>query len=326
MSTLQWWSQYLLILAIPYFLGLLALEWWWLRRAPQAGGKLGYQGTDTAVSLSLGSFKLVMMGLTALYTVPIFAAVYQHRLLTLSPLDWWTWPLLLVCEDLCYYLYHRSAHRVRLYWAEHVSHHSSQYYNLGTALRQSTLGPAYIFIFWLPLAWLGFHPLAIAVQVGISLIYQFWIHTETIGRLPGWFEAVFNTPSHHRVHHGSNGIYIDRNYAGIFIVWDRLFGTFQPERADVPVRYGLVHNLNSYRLDTVIFHELRHLLREAWRAKGLRNKLGWVFGPPEWSPEGPRWPADHPKASALSTGNAVTGLAIAGAMSTKLKPHRPETQ
>lgn len=312
MATLEWLSKYLLILAIPYFLGLVAWEWWATRHRPQYAGLRGYETKDTAVSLSLGSIKLAMMALTALYTVPVFAWIYQHRLFTLSPLDWWTWPLLFLAEDFCYYWYHRSAHRVRLYWAEHVNHHSSEYYNFGTALRQSTLGPAYIFVFWLPLAWLGFHPLAIAVQAGISLVYQFWIHTETIQRLPRWFEWLFNTPSHHRVHHGSNGLYIDRNYGGILIVWDRLFGSFQPELPELPVRYGLVHNLHSYRLGTVIFHELRHLLREAWRAHGLRNKLLWIFGPPEWTPDGPNWPADHPKALALSTGSAVTGLAIAG--------------
>jgi len=295
METLQWWAQYLLILGIPYFLLLMTLEWVWLRRRPRAGRR-GYAGTDTAVSLSLGSLKLGTMVLAALYTVPLFAAVYEHRLFTLPPLEWWTWPLLFVAEDFCYYVYHRCAHRVRLYWAEHVNHHSSRYYNLGTALRQSTLGPLYIFVFWLPLAWLGFHPLAIAVQSGISLLYQFWIHTETVQRLPRWFEWLFNTPSHHRVHHGSNGVYIDRNYGGILIVWDRLFGSFQPELPEVPVRYGLVHDIDTYRLDRVIFHELRQMLREAWNAKGLRNKLGWIFGPPEWSPEGPRWPADHPKA------------------------------
>jgi sterol desaturase/sphingolipid hydroxylase (fatty acid hydroxylase superfamily) len=295
MDTLHWWSQYLLILGIPYFLGLIALEWWWLRRAPRESQR-GYQGTDTAVCLSLGTIKLGMMVLAALYTVPLFAWVYGHRRFTLSPLDWWTWPLLFVAEDFCYYVYHRCAHRVRLYWAEHVNHHSSRYYNLGTALRQSTLGPLYIFVFWLPLAWLGFHPLAIAVQSGISLLYQFWIHTESIKRLPRWYEWLFNTPSHHRVHHGSNGVYIDRNYGGILIVWDRLFGTFQPELPEVPVRYGLVHDIDTFRLDRVIFHELHHLLREARNAKGLRNKLGWIFDPPEWTPDGPRWPADHPKA------------------------------
>ena len=299
MPTLEWWSQYLLILGIPYFLVLLALEWWWLRRRPLEGAR-GYHGTDTAVSLSLGTLKLGMMLIAALYTVPLFARVYEHRVFTLSPLDWWTWLLLFLAEDLAYYCYHRSAHRVRLYWAEHVNHHSSQYYNLGTALRQSVLGPLYIFPFWLPLAWLGFHPLAIVVQSGISLLYQFWIHTETLQRLPRWFEWLFNTPSHHRVHHGSNGIYIDRNYGGILIVWDRLFGTFQPELKEVPVRYGLVHNIDTHRLDQVVTHELRSMVREASRAKRLRDRLGWIFGPPEWSPEGPRWPPDHPRAQASS--------------------------
>lgn len=188
---------------------------------------------------------------------------------------------------------------MRLLWSEHVNHHSSVHYNLSTALRQSTLGPAFAFVYWLPRAWIGFHPAAIAVQVGVSLLYQFWIHTETIRSL-GWLEHVINTPSHHRVHHGSNGLYLDRNYGGILIVWDKLFGTFQAERPDVPVRYGLVHDIRTFRLHTVIFHELAYLAKQAWIARGLRNKLGWVFGPPEWSPEGPRWPADHPQARPAS--------------------------
>ena len=311
MSTLQWWSQYIFIVAIPYFLIFVIWEWQALRRKPQYAGLRGYHPVDNAVSFSLGMIKLVMLAVCAGYTAALFALVYENRLFTLSPLDWWTWPLLFLAEDFCYYWWHRSAHRVRLFWSEHVNHHSSQYFNFGTALRQSTLGPAYAFIWWLPLAWLGFHPLAIAVQSGFSLLYQFWIHTETIGKL-GWLEKIINTPSHHRVHHGSNGLYIDRNFAGVLIVWDRLFGSFQEERDEVPVKYGLVRNIDSHSLPTVIFHELRHLLRQAWRAKGLRNKLGWVFGPPEWSPEGPQWPADHPRAARAGAADSIHGPGHAG--------------
>ncbi|MDQ5959522.1 MAG: Sterol desaturase/sphingolipid hydroxylase, fatty acid hydroxylase superfamily, partial [Pseudomonadota bacterium] len=227
------------------------------------------------------------------YTGWLFAFVYEHRLFTLSPLVWWTWVLLFFADDFTYYWYHRSAHRCRLFWMEHVNHHSSEHYNLSTALRQSTLGPAYTFVFYLPLAFVGFHPLAIAVQFGISLIYQYWIHTEAIDRL-GFLEKFMNTPSHHRGHHGSNGIYIDKNYAGILIIWDKLFGTFQEERRDVPVKYGLVHDLKTFSLPTVIFHETAFMLRQVWNAKGWRNKLGWIFGPPEWSPDGPQYPPDHP--------------------------------
>lgn len=293
METLDWLARYLLVLGIPYFLVLMTWELWALRGDARASK--GYELRDSVTSLSLGLIKLLMMTVCALYTVPLFAWVYEQRVFTLSPFAWWTWVLLFFADDFTYYWYHRLAHRVRLLWSEHVNHHSSEHYNLSTALRQSTLGPVFTFVYWLPLAWLGFHPAAIAVQFGLNLLYQFWIHTETVGQL-GWFEKIFNTPSHHRVHHGSNGIYLDRNYAGILILWDRLFGTFQPERIDVPVRYGLVHDIKTFRMDRVIFHELAYALRQAWNANGLRNKLGWLFGPPEWSPEGPRWPTDHPQA------------------------------
>lgn len=293
-ATLEWLSQWIFIAAIPYFLIFIAAELWLLRQ-PQHAGRKGYVLKDTAVSMTLGLIKLIVMaGVAAIgFTTVSYAFFYEHRIYTFSPFDWWTWPLLLVLDDFCYYWYHRFAHRIRLFWSEHVNHHSSEYLNFGTALRQSTLAPVYSFVYYLPLAWLGFHPLAIAVQYGISLLYQFWIHTETVGKL-GWFESIFNTPSHHRVHHGSNGIYIDRNYAGILIIWDKLFGTFQVEREDTPVKYGLVHDIKTYNLLKVIFHELSHLCREAWTAKGLRNKLGWIIGPPEWTPDGPAYPPEHP--------------------------------
>ena len=292
MDLLQWLSQWLLVAAIPYFVLLMVTEFVAQRRDGKAAGG-AYVAPDIAVSLTMGLGKLAMIALCAGYTATAFAWVYEHRVFTLSPLTWWTWVLLFFADDLVYYIYHRAAHRVRFLWAEHVNHHSSQHYNLGTALRQSLIGPAYVFVYWLPLAWLGFHPLAIVVQMAVSLLYQYWIHTERITTL-GWFEAVFNTPSHHRVHHGSNGIYLDRNYAGILIIWDKLFGTFQPERADVPVRYGLVHNVDSYFLPKVIFHEWLLIVRRVLAARSWRERLGWIFGPPEWSPQGPQWPPDHP--------------------------------
>jgi len=299
-KTLEWLSRYIFIIAIPYFLIFIGVELWLLRK-PRFAGKRGYVAIDTAVSMSLGLIKLVMMAITAGYIAASYAFFYEHRLFTLSPFQWWTWGLLFFADDFCYYWYHRLAHRVRLFWSEHVNHHSSEYLNFGTALRQSTLAPFYSFIYYLPLAWIGFHPLAITVQYGVSLLYQYWIHTETIGRM-GWFEKFFNTPSHHRVHHGSNGPYIDKNYAGILIIWDKLFGTFQPELDELPVKYGLVHDIKTYNLFTVIFHELAHLTREAWNAKGLKNKLGWIFGPPEWTPDGPNYPPDHPQHARLAAG------------------------
>ena len=138
----------------------------------------------------------------------------------------------------------------------------------------------WVWVLWLPLTFIGFHPVAVALMAGLNLLYQFWIHTESVRRI-GVLETVLNTPSHHRVHHGSNPEYIDRNYGGWLIVWDRLFGTFTPET--VPVRYGLVRNIDTHNPLRVITHEWAYLLRQAWHAKGWRSKLGWVFGPPEYT-------------------------------------------
>ena len=154
METLDWWAKNIFYIAMPYFLVLMAWEWFALRRA-KSKGKRGYEIKDSSVSISLGLIKLGMRALCAGYTGWLFAFVYEHRLFTLSPLVWWTWVLLFFADDFTYYWYHRSAHRCRLFWMEHVNHHSSEHYNLSTALRQSTLGPAYTFVFYLPLAFVG---------------------------------------------------------------------------------------------------------------------------------------------------------------------------
>jgi hypothetical protein len=168
----------------------------------------------------------------------------------------WAWVVLFFAEDLTYYWFHRIAHERRFWWASHVNHHTSTHYNLSTALRQTwTGGVAGTWLLWLPLSFLGFPPAMVAIQKGISLVYQFWIHTEAIKRMPRWFEAVFNTPSHHRVHHARNARYLDANYAGILIIWDRMFGTFIPETDEEPCRYGTVKNLASFNLFTNVFHE-----------------------------------------------------------------------
>jgi sterol desaturase/sphingolipid hydroxylase (fatty acid hydroxylase superfamily) len=284
MDTLEFLAQYVFIVAIPYFLLFMGWEYAamrWFGRFPNAKG---YHDLDNLVSNSLGLIKLGMLALCAGYTALSFEFLYARRIHTFSPFDWWTWPILFLAWDFLYYWYHRLAHRIRLFWSEHVNHHSSEYFNFGTALRQSTLAPVYSFLYYLPLAWVGFHPLAITIVGGFNLLYQFWIHTETIGHM-GWFERWFNTPSHHRVHHGSNPRYIDKNFGGTLIVFDKWFGTFEPERSEEPVRYGLVHDIKTFNLFTVIFHELIHLLKSAWNAPRWRDKFLWVFGPPEWQPE-----------------------------------------
>ena len=217
--------------------------------------------------------------------------VYQHRLFDIPMTAVWAWVVIFLAEDLTYYWFHRLSHERRFWWAAHVNHHSSQHYNLSTALRQTwTGGVAGTWALWLPLAFLGFPPAMIAIQKGISLVYQFWIHTETIGRMPRWFEAVFNTPSHHRVHHARNPRYLDRNYAGILIVWDKLFGTFQPELDEEACRYGIVKNLGDFNLVRVAFHEWAAMITDVLRHP--RHALGYVFGPPGWSHDGSRDTSD----------------------------------
>jgi sterol desaturase/sphingolipid hydroxylase (fatty acid hydroxylase superfamily) len=208
---------------------------------------------------------------------------------------WWGFVLILLADDFAYYWFHRISHRMRYFWASHVVHHSSQKYNLSTALRQTWTGEisgSFMFYAWMPLV--GFEPIWILTAQSTSLIYQYWIHTETIGKLPKWFEFIFNTPSHHRVHHGSDLKYLDMNYAGILIIWDRMFGTFIKE-TDTP-KYGLVKNIDTYNPARIAFIEWGQVIQDVWRAPGLYNKIQYVFGPPGWSHDGSSFTTDEMKA------------------------------
>jgi sterol desaturase/sphingolipid hydroxylase (fatty acid hydroxylase superfamily) len=263
--------------SVPFFLALMVGEMC-LRRA---GGK-GYERRDTLTSLAMGVGNVVAHALLKVATFGFTVWLSRFALFDLSH-GWWIWLLLVPAEDLCYYAFHRAHHEVRLLWAAHVNHHSSRHYNLSTALRQSWTTPITGPIFWAPLPLLGFAPLHILTAQAVSLVYQFWLHTEHIGRL-GPLEWVLNTPSHHRVHHGRNVEYLDRNYAGIFIVWDRLFGTFEPERA--PVDYGLTRNLSTFNPLRVAFHEFAAIARDVMHARSLRARLAAAFAAPGWSPDG----------------------------------------
>lgn len=271
-------------LATPFFILAVILE---IALGRTKRAKANYEAKDTAASLLMGLGSTAAGLLTGGAAAAAAILVYQHRLFDIPMTAIWAWVVIFLAEDLTYYWFHRLSHERRFWWAAHVNHHSSQHYNLSTALRQTwTGGVAGTWALWLPLAFLGFPPAMIAIQKGISLVYQFWIHTETIGRMPRWFEAVFNTPSHHRVHHARNPRYLDRNYAGILIVWDKLFGTFQPELDEEECRYGIVKNLGDFNLLRVAFHE--------WAAMGMdvlrhpRHALGYLFGPPGWSHDGSR--------------------------------------
>jgi sterol desaturase/sphingolipid hydroxylase (fatty acid hydroxylase superfamily) len=279
----------LLIYSIPAFLTLLVLEMRWTRRRAGGGATrlAGYETRDTLASLAMGVGNVIISAFTTLAAVALWSWGYQHRVLTLgSAAWWWSWPSLFLLEDVCYYWFHRSHHGVRLLWAAHVNHHTSRYFNLSTALRQPWLTPFTGPIFWMPLALLGYSAPQILTAQAISLIYQFWIHTETIERLPRPLEWLLNTPSHHRVHHGRNVPYLDRNHGGVLIIWDRLFGTFAPESDRDPPTYGITHDLTTFNPLVIAVHEVVAIARDVARARSFKAALGCVFAPPGWSPDG----------------------------------------
>lgn len=203
--------------------------------------------------------------------------VYQFAWFDI-PINGWTLLALIVLADLAYYWEHRFSHRVALAWATHSVHHSSPHFNISVAYRFGPMDAFWTVFFHLPLAFLGFDPLAIIFAEAVVLLYQTALHTEIISKLPKPIEAVFNTPSHHRVHHGSNPAYLDKNYGGMFIVWDRLFGTFAEEKE--AVIYGIPEPLNSVNPFVVFFHGLSRLWQKTQRASGLTNKFAVLCKPP----------------------------------------------
>ncbi|WP_299708800.1 sterol desaturase family protein [uncultured Tenacibaculum sp.] len=243
-----------------------------------------YEFKDAYTSILMGLGNVFIGLFTKGLTLGLFLFLYEYRLFTI-PATWWSWIILLFAEDFVYYWNHRIAHESRLFWASHVVHHSSKKYNLSTALRQTWTGGFYTFIFWLPLVFIGFHPAMIIFQMSVSLLYQYWIHTELIDKMPKWFEAIFNTPSHHRVHHATNPQYLDRNHAGIFIIWDKLFGTFEAED-EKPV-YGLVTNIETYNPVKIAFKEWYTMIADTIKSKTTFGKrLLYLIKPPGWKHDG----------------------------------------
>lgn len=219
--------------------------------------------------------------------IPVFFAfewIYSHRIFDLQPV-WWVFILLFFADDFSFYLHHRACHGVRLFWAAHVNHHSSTNYNLAIALRQSWGELFHKYIWWLWLPFIGFNPIWIFTMMSISLVYQYVLHTELVNKM-GPLEWFFNTPSHHRVHHASNVRYLDKNHAGILIIWDRLFGTFLEEKKEEKVIYGITSNISSYNPFYIATHEYRALWKDVKRAPGILNKVKYLLMPPGWSHDG----------------------------------------
>ena len=269
----------IILYAIPFFILAMLLE---LFVTIKQGIKT-YEPKDAFSSIAMGLGNVFLGFFSKTLVLFSFVYIYENFRFFTIPITWWSFILIFFADDFAYYWFHRVSHECRLFWASHVIHHSSQHYNLSTALRQTWSGGFYTFIFWLWLPLLGFHPAMILLQMSISLLYQFWIHTEAINKLPHWFEAIFNTPSHHRVHHGSNPLYLDRNHAGILIIWDKLFGTFQPELESEKVVYGLVTNINTYNPFKIAFIEWLQLFKDAFSGqKTLKNRLLYLIKPPGW--------------------------------------------
>ncbi|MEE2691892.1 MAG: sterol desaturase family protein [Pseudomonadota bacterium] len=271
-------------LAVPGFVLLVLIEMavWRVTRRGR------YETRDSAASLlmGLGSQIAPLFGGGAL-VFAVYVWAYQYRLFDI-PNTWWAVVLAFVVDDFRYYWWHRISHERRWFWASHIVHHSSQHYNLTTALRQTWTGQIIgSLLFKTPLVFLGFHPAMLIFVGGLNLIYQFWIHTEQIGRM-GPLEWIFNTPSHHRVHHATNPRYLDANYAGALIIWDRMFGTFVPERDDEKPRYGIIKNLGTFNPFVISFHEWFGIARDVKNAKSAREAFGYMFGAPGWSPDGSR--------------------------------------
>ncbi|WCO03343.1 sterol desaturase family protein [Psychroserpens ponticola] len=273
----------IILYAIPFFILAMLLE---LIVTIKQGIK-SYKSKDAFSSIAMGLGNVFLGFFSKALVLLSFFYIYENFRLFTIPVTWWSFVLIFFVDDFAYYWFHRVSHECRLFWASHVVHHSSQHYNLSTALRQTWSGGFYSFIFWLWLPLLGFHPAMIMLQMSISLLYQFWIHTEAINKLPRWFEAFFNTPSHHRVHHGSNPLYLDRNHAGILIIWDKFFGTFQPELDEEKVVYGLVTNINTYNPIKIAFIEWLNMFKDAFLGrKSLKNRLLYMIKSPGWKHDG----------------------------------------
>jgi sterol desaturase/sphingolipid hydroxylase (fatty acid hydroxylase superfamily) len=259
-----------------FIAGAVALEvaWYLLVR------KRAYPWQEMVASLALYGLRLLTKLVRPLALVPIMLFVWSHRFFTI-PLDTaWGLALLFLGEELAYYWMHRAGHEIRWMWASHLVHHTPEHIHLASAFRLSPSGPlSGEWLFYLPLYLLGLHPLAVHSMLFINLAYQFLLHTDVVGRL-GPLEWLFNTPSHHRVHHASNPGYLDRNYGGIVIVWDRLFGTFAQESPQTRLIYGLARPVGSLNPIRIICHEWRAIARDIASARSWRERLKQVFGRP----------------------------------------------
>jgi sterol desaturase/sphingolipid hydroxylase (fatty acid hydroxylase superfamily) len=278
----------IIVLATPVFLLLIGIEFVIGRKR----GRNTYRLNDALNSIGLGIMSQLVGVFSNLMAIGIYSVVFTHAALWRLPANaLWVWLAGLLLYDLCYYWHHRLGHTVALFWAAHVVHHQSEDYNLSTALRQTSSGWLGGWLFYLPMALLGFPPLVFGSVALIDLLYQFWVHTQQVGKLGG-FDRWFCAPSNHRVHHAVNDKYLDRNYGGILIVWDRIFGSYEVEDDDEPCVYGTRGPLRSWNPVWANLHNYADMARDSWRARHWLDKLRvWTLHP-GWRPAdvAARWP------------------------------------
>lgn len=276
-------EEWLLVISLPIYIVFIVSEVVIGRRRDLDN----YDWKDSLISVWLGlagaildyAFKFITLGVLDWCNEH---AVTKPHLLTHYPVL--AWALVFIGQDFCFYWLHRSEHYSRVLWAVHSNHHSSEKYNFTVALRSSVLQPMYRFLFYIPVAFLGFDGLTIMFMYAVNQFYQFFLHTEVIGKLPRWYEAIFVTPSHHRVHHASNVEYLDKNMGQVLIIWDRMFGTFEEEKESP--RYGLTKRLGTYHPFKVIFNEWKKIIADIGKPGPLRQKLSYIFKAPGWSHDG----------------------------------------
>lgn len=274
-------SSIIITLAVPAFFILIFIELIY----GLASGKSNYRLNDTFTSISLGliSRYIPLLGLGIQGAAFAYVAQY-YNLKLFSPSSIWVWVFAFFLYDFCYYWMHRLHHEVKVLWATHVVHHHGEEFNLSTALRQTSTGFLWKWIFYLPIFIVGIPPEVFVTVAGVNLVYQFWVHTEHIPKL-GWYEYIFVSPSNHRIHHAQNKHYVDANYGGVFILWDRLFGTYKEELEELKPIYGTAKPLKSWNPFKANLDIFREMLVDSTRTKSFKDKIKVWFSRPNWRPE-----------------------------------------
>jgi sterol desaturase/sphingolipid hydroxylase (fatty acid hydroxylase superfamily) len=281
------WKQVVLTIMTPLFLLAFAVEWLAVRGDKKLQRQFNNAEILTNMSLG-GSYQVLDVALHILVIGSIVHWFYLHRIADI-PVNPWTVTPIFFAMEFAYYCFHRASHRIRWFWSAHVVHHSSETMNLTTAMRQGMLyGVTGWWLFFIPLIVLGVAPGVVFFMYGLDLAYQYFVHTETIQKLPHWVEFFFVTPSHHRAHHGRNPKYIDKNFGGVFIIFDRLLGTFVEEEETVD--YGIVRQIHSHNILVINFHEFIAMWRDVCKPGKLSERFKHLWGPPEWERTTPQNP------------------------------------